>query len=304
MRLLKLLVPLLLLNTGILFSATTHAATVLKPIDVRKNIYLISISNQEIATLEKNKRVDVKIQAVQAIIDGSIVAINIINRQAKLKILDQGIKLVRGQNLKIKVLNPSIILSREYLEMKGAGISMRASAEYHSNSDILYGGVLTVMFNKNLEVDTGVNLGTHIKTNGNQVSITSADGQLRYFIDDFFNFGVGSRYKLYQETFSTKPKPSESASDTTAQAKTPLITDSYTYHDEDAIYISVIIGARFDYRKAALGESFIFAMDAGLDYEVYPISGTIPGYNPLDPDLIGLSPGMTVFGRLSIGYTF
>lgn len=273
------------------------------------NIYVIKLSKHETAVLERGQRVDVNVLGSPIIIDGKVRAINTRKRRALVKILDLGIKLVPGQRTTLKPLNPSSLAGRKFVQYKGAGLSLRGSAEFHSNYDILLGGLASLTFSKYAEIDADVYTGFHDKQAGNQVGIFAVGGRLRIFVWEGLNIAAGARYKVYSEDIpppktSNANKNEEGQTDTTQSQTAAKITDGYEYHDEDAVFITASTGLRLDFLNSMIAESFVLAIDVGVDFEVLLLSETIEGYHPIDPDLIGLPDGTTLFGRLSLGYYF
>lgn len=295
-----------LLLLALLCSTIAEGGRVKKKLSKAKNIYLVELSAADLANVRIGDTVDVTVSQSAMIIDGKVIALK--GKLAKLKILDRGAVLNKGSKFKITSLNNSGWTNRNFLIYGGTGFSIGANAEYHSSSDLLYGGSFQLLFSKLIEAEAYAQMGFHQKLNGTAVDIIAAGGKLRLYLFDSLNFFAGGRYKIYQENFPTKQKTEQETPTLLFQGDAATtetsITDGYTYHDEDGIYISGGVGMRFDSMKALIGNGFSILIDAGFDYLISEISETIPGYNPLDDDLLGLGEGMSVWGGVTLVYFF
>jgi hypothetical protein len=287
-----------LLLLCILSSYDVQAAVIIKPLNIKKNIYLVKLKAAEFAEVSKGAKVDIRFPNSDLILDGKVLGVK--KNLAKIKFIDSPVRFKKGSRFKVTKIGGGSTASRGYLNYVGSGLSILITTEYHSNSDLLYGGLLNLSMFEIIELEADAMMGVHHKTNGQSVSITTATGKLKIFFNNLFNIASGVRYKIYQ-----LDKPIISSSSPTAEEATTETSETpYSYHDESALYLNTSVGLRYNSTQSLIGEGFSFSVDIGTDFLISPIEETIPNYDPLDPDLIGLEEGMTLWGKVSLGYFF
>ena len=286
-------------------SCSASAATVINSYDIKNSIYVIKLNKNEIYQFERGYKVDIRLPNADLILDGKILSVK--KNKARLKVFDTQIKFPKGTRLIIKNLQTKSSASRFYISKAGVGLSTLLTVEYHSNTDIMYGLLASFSFLKELDLEFDGMLGVHNKVNGQTVAITSLSGKLKFFPLDFLSIAAGAKYKLYS---LDKPKltaqqiPGQSPTATAPTTSAATENPNYPYHDESNIYLTASAGLRYDTKKAAIGRGFSLAIDAGVDFIISEVQETIPGFNPLDEDLLQLDPSMTLWGKLSMGYFF